>query len=87
MLRIGYFTKDIVIHYVRYVFFRLFFVLTFIVLVDFYVFYLLNKGLKLAGFIIEETNYNNVIFVLLSLFSLIFISTIFSVNKFVKKEF
>lgn len=87
MLRIGYFTKDIVIHYVRYVFFRLFFVLAFIVLVDFYVFYLLNKGLKLAGFIIEETNYNNVIFVLLSLFSLIFISTIFSVNKFVKKEF
>lgn len=87
MLRIGYFTKDIVIHYVRYVFFRLFFVLAFIVLVDFYVFYLLNKGLKLAGFIIEETNYNNVIFVLLSLFSLIFISTIFSANKFVKKEF
>ena len=87
LLRIGFFVKDIVFHYIGYVFFRLFFVLIIIVMIDFYVFYLLNQGLKTAGFMLGQTNYNYVLLVLLFLFSTIFLSTIISVNKFVRKEF
>lgn len=87
MLRIGVSVKNIVFHFVRYVFIGLIVVLFFVFVIDFYLFTRIFKMLNEAGFSMNNPNYIEVVLIIVSLITLIFVFSIFSVNKFVRKEF
>jgi ABC-type antimicrobial peptide transport system permease subunit len=87
MLRLGVKVKTIVFQYALYVFISFVIVMIFISLIDIVSFQYINQILKSSGFVFENQQYFSVVITLISLFSFVFITSIFSVIKFVKKEF
>lgn len=87
MLRLGVSVNNVVFQFIKYVFVRFVFVIIIIALLDFFLFKNLNKLLISAGFTLDFDDYSNVIVILSVIFTLVFFSTVLSVNKFVKKEF
>lgn len=87
MLRLGVKVKTIVFQYALYVFISFVIVMIFISLIDIISFQYINQILKSSGFVFENQQYFSVVITLISLFSFVFITSIFSVIKFVKKEF
>ena len=87
MLRLGVKVKTIVFQYALYVFISFVIVMIFISLIDIISFQYINQILKSSGFVFENQRYFSVVITLISLFSFVFITSIFSVIKFVKKEF
>jgi len=87
MLRLGVKVNTIVFQYGLYVFISFVIVMIFISLIDIVSFQYINQILKSSGFVFENQQYFSVVITLISLFSFVFITSIFSVIKFVKKEF
>jgi hypothetical protein len=87
LLRLGVYIHEIVIQYVKYILAGLLLVGFLIIVLDYILFTQINIVLKSAGFIFQNTRYLNVFILLSILFISVFISSIISVNKFVRKEF
>jgi hypothetical protein len=87
LLRIGVYIREIVYQYIKYILVGLLIVVFFISILDYILFTQINLILKSAGFIFQNESYLNVFILLSILFISVFISSIISVNKFVRREF
>jgi hypothetical protein len=87
LLRIGVYIREIVYQYIKYILVGLLIVVFFISILDYILFTQINLILKSAGFIFQNASYLNVFILLSILFISVFISSIISVNKFVRREF